>query len=78
MAMINTNNITENPKGKVTVDLTTLKTGIDLRDEHMNSKDWLYTEKYPQAVFKLNGIKNASSKKYILLPIYDSIGYSMI
>lgn len=63
VVMLDPNNITKHAMGKVSVDLRSLKTGIGLRDEHLNSKNWLYTEKYPYAVFKLKGISNASSKK---------------
>jgi len=61
MVMINTNNIKKMPKGKVDVDLTVLKTGIDLRDEHLRSPNWLDTEKFPKAKFMLTGISGASS-----------------
>jgi len=43
MVMINTNDITKMPKAKIDVDLTVLKTGIDLRDEHLGSSNWLDT-----------------------------------
>jgi polyisoprenoid-binding protein YceI len=49
-----------NSKGKVTVDLSHIKTGIDLRDEHLRSDTWLNTDKYPHAVFVLNKISGAS------------------
>ncbi len=63
IAMIDINNITSNPKGKVTVDLNNLKTGIALRDEHLGSSNWLNTEKFPNATFMLTGITDASSTK---------------
>ncbi|MEE9431550.1 MAG: YceI family protein [Melioribacteraceae bacterium] len=61
MVMINTNDITKMPKGKVDVDLVSLKTGIELRDEHLRSPNWLDTEKFPKAKFMLTGISAASS-----------------
>jgi polyisoprenoid-binding protein YceI len=45
----------------VKVDLRTLKTGIELRDEHLRSENWLNTEKYPFAEFILTGILKSSS-----------------
>ena len=63
VAMIDVNNITNNPKGKVNVDLNKLKTGIALRDEHLRSANWLNTEKFPFATFMLTGISDASSNK---------------
>jgi polyisoprenoid-binding protein YceI len=41
----------------VAVDLTQVKTGIDKRDAHMRSKDFLDTAKYPTATFKLTKIE---------------------
>jgi polyisoprenoid-binding protein YceI len=59
VAMIDIANLA-NSKGKVTVDLTRIKTGIDLRDEHLRSDTWLNTDKYPDAVFELKKISGAS------------------
>lgn len=60
--MINVNNITEKPMGKVKVPINNIKTGIELRDEHLRSEMWLNSEKHPYAEFQLTGIKNPSSK----------------
>ena len=46
------NNLSEGPKGILRVDLRTLKTGIDKRDEHMRDSH-LHTDKYPYAYFEL-------------------------
>ena len=59
--MINPKDITKNPKGMVIVNVASLKTGINLRDEHMRSDDYLNTTKYPDASFMLSGLK-ASTK----------------
>lgn len=59
MVMIDINNLS-NSKGKVTVDLTKLNTGISLRDEHLRSDMWLNTSKFPNAIFTLNKISGAS------------------
>lgn len=63
--MINKDDITKSPKGMVKVPIANIKTGIDLRDEHLRSKDWLNAEEYPYAEFHLKGIKNPSSKKLV-------------
>lgn len=60
--MINPNDITQKPMGKITVPINNIKTGIDLRDEHLRSEMWLNAEKFPNAEFQLTGIKNPSSK----------------
>jgi len=61
--MLNVNDITANAMGKVKVAINNIKTGIDLRDEHLRSENWLNAEKFPFAEFHLTGIKNASSSK---------------
>ena len=44
------------------VDLSSLKTGIRLRDTHMREQ-YLHTERYPKATFTLKSIKKASANK---------------
>lgn len=61
--IINVNNISEKPMGGVKVAISNIKTGIDLRDEHLRSEMWLNADKYPYAEFQLTGIKNSSSNK---------------
>ena len=61
--MLNVNDITQKPMGKVLVPIKSIKTGIDLRDEHLRSENWLNAGKYPYAEFQLTGIKNPSSQK---------------
>ncbi len=63
MVMINKDDITAKPMGKVKVSIENIKTGIDLRDEHLRSENWLNAGKFPYAEFHLMGIKNASSNK---------------
>jgi polyisoprenoid-binding protein YceI len=60
--MINPNDVTQKPMGKVKVSIANIKTGIDLRDEHLRSEMWLNAGKFPYAEFQLTGIKNPSSK----------------
>ncbi len=60
--MINPNDVTQKPMGKVIVPISNIKTGIDLRDEHLRGEMWLNAAKYPNAEFQLTGIKNPSSK----------------
>lgn len=61
--MINKDDITNMPKGMVKVSIANIKTGIDLRDEHLKSDGWLDAEQFPYAEFHLTGIKNPSSNK---------------
>ena len=60
VAMINPADLSH-AMGKVSVNLNVLKSGIDLRDEHIRSAMWLNTEKFPNAEFKLSKITGASS-----------------
>lgn len=43
-------------RANVVVNLTTMKTGIDKRDAHMRSPDFLDTKKHPNATFDLTKI----------------------
>jgi len=47
-------------KGSISIPVASLKTGIDLRDEHMKSKNWMDAENYPDVTFL---IKNVSDVK---------------
>ena len=59
---LNLNDISQNPKGFVSVDLNSLKTGIEKRDKDMR-ENFLNTEKFPTAEFNLTGFSNVSSKE---------------
>lgn len=48
-------------KGTIEVDLRDLKTGIDMRDEHLLGPKFLNTEAYPKAVFKLTRVEVAKT-----------------
>lgn len=60
--MLNINDLTQPAKGKVKVAANNIKTGIDLRDEHLRSEMWLNASKFPYVEFQLSEIKNPSSK----------------
>jgi len=47
-----------NTKAKFEVDLTSVKTGIDMRDGHMRDQ-YLETSKFPKAVFELSKVLKA-------------------
>lgn len=56
--------VTDEKAGTLTVDLTvpvkSLKTGIDKRDEHLQSDGWLDAEKFPNILFTGTGKKKES------------------
>ena len=45
-------------KGKILISVASLKTGIDLRDEHLRSANWLDAESYPEAVFEIKKVSD--------------------
>jgi polyisoprenoid-binding protein YceI len=47
--------------GQFEVDLTTVKTGIEMRDGHMREQ-YLHTDSFPKATFKLTKITKAGAK----------------
>lgn len=42
--------------GSVTLDVASLKTGVDMRDEHLRSDQWLDAGKHPNITFKLKKV----------------------
>lgn len=50
--------------GKVSVDLSSIATGIDARDDHMRSPQWLDTAKYPTAVFQTTRVVHTTGDNY--------------
>lgn len=49
----------ENIKGRFSLKVADLRTGIDLRDHHLRSADWLDAEKYPEVVIEVKGAADA-------------------
>lgn len=45
-------------------DATTLKTGIKLRDNHLQSKNYFFTEEFPFMTFASSDFKKTSSSTY--------------
>lgn len=45
-------------KGKISVSVASIKTGIDLRDEHLRSEDWLNAGAYPEVTFTIKSVKD--------------------
>src|SRR5262249_16093746 len=52
----------ETATGEATVDMTTLDTGIDGRNRHMQSTDFLDTAQFPKATLAIKKIKTAGDK----------------
>jgi polyisoprenoid-binding protein YceI len=43
-------------KGSVSISVATIKTGIDLRDEHLRSDNWLDAATYPEVTFVIKKV----------------------
>ena len=43
-------------KGSVSIPVATIKTGIDLRDEHLRSDNWLDATSYPEITFVIKKV----------------------
>lgn len=50
-------------KGSVKVDVATIKTGIDLRDEHTRNESWLDAAKFPTAEFVITKVSGVEKLK---------------
>jgi polyisoprenoid-binding protein YceI len=50
--------------GSITVDVASLNTGIDLRDEHLRSAGWLDSAKHPTITFVTTSVKSTGGDKY--------------
>jgi polyisoprenoid-binding protein YceI len=62
---INVNDI-KSMKGSITISVASIKTAIDLRDEHLRSENWLNSEKFPEITFsikKVGDVKVAADNK---------------
>jgi polyisoprenoid-binding protein YceI len=56
-------------KGEVLISTASLKSGIDLRDEHIRSADWLDAEQFPNISFNIKevtGIEKIKGNKIIV------------
>lgn len=48
-------------RGRVEVDIASMRTGIDLRDEHLRGPNWLDAGRYPRATLEITGVEGASA-----------------
>ena len=48
-------------KGSISISTASLKTGIELRDGHLQSADWLDAESYPEITFVIKNVSNVKS-----------------
>lgn len=48
-------------KGSFTIPVVSLKTGIDMRDEHLKGANWLNAETYPDITFVIKKVSDVKS-----------------
>jgi polyisoprenoid-binding protein YceI len=48
-----------NMKGSLNIPVASIKTAIDLRDEHLRSENWLNAAKFPEITFVIKKVDNA-------------------
>jgi polyisoprenoid-binding protein YceI len=47
-------------RGTVNVEIASIRTGLDLRDEHLRGPDWLDAGRHPRATLEITGVEGAS------------------
>ncbi len=48
-------------RGKIFVPVASIKTGIDMRDEHLRSAGWLNAETFPEISFEIKKVSDVKS-----------------
>ncbi|MCW9066072.1 MAG: YceI family protein, partial [Ignavibacteriaceae bacterium] len=48
-------------RGSISITTASLRTGIELRDGHLQSKNWLDAESYPEITFVIKNVSNIKS-----------------
>jgi polyisoprenoid-binding protein YceI len=51
------NNFAKTLKGKLTVKVASMNTGIELRNNHMKSSNWLDEKKYPEITLEIKSVE---------------------
>lgn len=51
-------------KFDVTIDVNSINTGVQMRDDHLRNPDFFEVEKYPEMTFKSTAIESAGDDRY--------------
>ncbi len=51
-------NFAKTLRGKIVVKVASINTGIELRNKHLRSKNWLDAEKYPDIIFDIKSVSD--------------------
>jgi len=49
-------------KGSISIPVASIKTGIDLRDEHLKSDNWMDAESYPEITFLIKSVSEVKTE----------------
>ncbi|MCM4161237.1 YceI family protein [Antarcticibacterium flavum] len=63
-ASINTTNGLDNATYNVTIDVNSVDTGVERRDNHLRSDDFFAVEKHPELTFKSKSVKKDGENRY--------------
>ncbi len=63
-ARINTANGLDNATYNVTIDVNSVDTGVERRDNHLRSDDFFAVEKHPEMTFKSNSVQKNGENRY--------------
>lgn len=55
---------TKKGSGKIVIDVASIDTGIELRNEHMRGAGWMDSAKYPTIVFETTKVEKSSGDNY--------------
>jgi len=62
-------NVKSTLTGEVSISTSSIKTGIEKRDEHLRSVSWLNSEKYPNIIFRIKEVTQVDQVEDNLLKI---------
>ena len=69
--------------GEISISVSSIKTGIEKRDEHLQSVSWLNSKKYPNVTFKIKDVQRVdlvedNLVKVVLLGDFTLHGYTKL
>lgn len=69
--------------GEVSISVSSIKTGIEKRDEHLQSVSWLNSEKYPNVTFRIKEVQRVdivedNSVRIVVLGNFTLHGYTKL
>lgn len=56
--------VTKTGSGSISVDVASISTGIDARDDHMRSPNWLDAARFPSITFTTSSVRSLGGDRY--------------